>query len=162
MYLLKQLFSFVAAFVPLAPVVSLQENVLSTYDDVSLTDFPLQWTGSSDGNSFSNKNESRISSIYSWLGSIVDRSALTLADHITENNDLHYESFNIEPPGDTNQVPPNRNGPTLPTNIAALENLIHPEQEVLDEVNDTELFQAVLTSLAQWNLQKIQRRKDSR
>lgn len=47
--------------------------------------------------------------------------------------------------------------------LSLLENIVTPEEEILDELNDRQIIQAVVTSMAQWNLrklQKIQRRKD--
>lgn len=38
-----------------------------------------------------------------------------------------------------------------------LENLVHPEEELLDEINDRQIIQAVIASMAQWNLRKLQK-----
>lgn len=38
-----------------------------------------------------------------------------------------------------------------------LENLVHPEEELLDEINDRQIIQAVISSMAQWNLRKLQK-----
>ena len=57
---------------------------------------------------------------------------------------------------------PDRRPVFLPESISILENLVHPEEEVQDEANDAEIFRAVVTSLAEWNLQKILRRKEQR
>lgn len=46
--------------------------------------------------------------------------------------------------------------------LSLLHNLVHPEEELQDEINDSEILQAVVSSLAQWNLQKMQRRKDQK
>ena len=47
--------------------------------------------------------------------------------------------------------------------LALLENLVHTDEELLDELNDRKIIEAVVTSMAQWNLrklQKMQRRKN--
>lgn len=41
--------------------------------------------------------------------------------------------------------------------LALLENLVHPEEELLDEINDRQIIQAVIASMAQWNLRKLQK-----
>lgn len=41
--------------------------------------------------------------------------------------------------------------------LALLENLVHPDEELLDELNDRQIIQAVVTSMAQWNLRKLQK-----
>ena len=44
--------------------------------------------------------------------------------------------------------------------LEMLENLVHPEDELQDEEDDRQIFQAVVTSMAQWNLRKIQKLKE--
>ncbi len=41
--------------------------------------------------------------------------------------------------------------------LSLLENLVHPEEELLDEINDRQIIQAVIASMAQWNLRKLQK-----
>lgn len=45
----------------------------------------------------------------------------------------------------------------IPDSLAMLENLVHPEEELLDEINDRQIIQAVISSMAQWNLRKLQK-----
>lgn len=45
--------------------------------------------------------------------------------------------------------------------LEMLESLVHPEDELQDEEDDRRIFQAVVTSMAQWNLRKIQKLKES-
>jgi len=61
--------------------------------------------------------------------------------HVTGNNRTHSDSQGL--------------------NLALLHNLVHPEEELQDEISDGEILQAVVSSLAQWNLQKM-RKKDQR
>lgn len=46
--------------------------------------------------------------------------------------------------------------------LEMLENLVHPEDELQDEEDDRQIFQAVVTSMAQWNLRKIQKLKEKK
>lgn len=41
--------------------------------------------------------------------------------------------------------------------ISVLKNLVHPEEELQDEINDRQIIQAVVASMAEWNLRKLQK-----
>jgi hypothetical protein len=128
------------------------------------------------------KNSSRdsepgvVSSVYSWLGSMFEGSPDPKRDEDeekkvwTQRNGASQQEEQLEKTGRTtlpsaNQSyhrQPDRRPVFLPESISILENLVHPEEEVQDEANDAEIFRAVVTSLAEWNLQKILRRKEQR
>ena len=117
-----------------------------------------------------------VSSVYSWLGSMFEGSPDAKRDEDeekkvwTQRNGASQQEEQLEKTGRTtlpsaNQShhrQPDRRPVFLPESISILENLVHPEEEVQDEANDAEIFRAVVTSLAEWNLQKILRRKEQR
>lgn len=86
-----------------------------------------------------------VSSVYSWFGSLFGR-----------NESLASE----QPPSSVgaNEFQKAK----LSDDLALLSNLVHPEQELADEPNDGEVFQAVWNSMTEWHLQKIQRQSQQK
>ena len=46
--------------------------------------------------------------------------------------------------------------------LSVLKNLVHPEEELQDEINDRQIIQAVVSSMAEWNLRKLQKLRRSK
>lgn len=74
-----------------------------------------------------------------------------------EDNRKFWQTRNGQQADDDDSVVDVLDDPKKMEALSLLENLVHPEEELLDEINDRQIIQAVISSMAQWNLRKIQK-----